>query len=140
MKLASKVKEVKEKDNFIISSIVGRSRQEDAPLIMGDIKKIFEANYIEKLEEAKKRIEELSKWLIDMILWIHPKKVRSSIEYTDFKASATLYLSSANFSNVKQTLNFPLLNWKIKRITGLITFFLFMVDRVNSILYSTPTH
>ena len=61
MKLASKVKEVKEKDNFIISSIVGRSRQEDAPLIMGDIKKIFEANYIEKLEEAKKRIEELSK-------------------------------------------------------------------------------
>ena len=50
MKLGSKIKEVKEKDNFIISSVVGRSRQEDAPLIMADIKKIFEANYIEKLE------------------------------------------------------------------------------------------
>jgi len=34
LKLASKVKEVKEKDSFIMGSILGRSRQEDVPIIM----------------------------------------------------------------------------------------------------------
>ena len=59
LKLASKVKEVKEKDSFIMGSILGRSRQEDVPIIMADLQRIFEAGYIEKLMEANRKIEEL---------------------------------------------------------------------------------
>ena len=57
VKLASKMKELKEKDAFIVNSIVGRSRQEDVPLIISDLQRIFEANYIEKLSEANKKME-----------------------------------------------------------------------------------
>ena len=57
VKLASKMKELKEKDAFIVNNIVGRSRQEDVPLIISDLQRIFEANYIEKLSEANKKIE-----------------------------------------------------------------------------------
>ena len=32
-----------------MNSIVGRSKQEDVPLIMADLQRIFEANYVEKL-------------------------------------------------------------------------------------------
>lgn len=58
-KLSSKVKEVKEKDSFIMNSILGRSRQEDVPFIMADLQRIFEAGYVEKLAEANQKIEEL---------------------------------------------------------------------------------
>lgn len=59
-KLAYKAKEVKEKDNFIISSIVGRSKKEDVPIIMADLERIFESGYVQKLAEANQKIEELS--------------------------------------------------------------------------------
>lgn len=58
-KLQNKMKEVKEKDNFITSTIIGRSRQEDVPIIMADLQRIFEADYVNKLCEANAKIKEL---------------------------------------------------------------------------------
>jgi hypothetical protein len=42
-----------------MSSLLGRSKAEDVPLILSDFERIFEANYREKLAEANKRIEDL---------------------------------------------------------------------------------
>lgn len=42
-----------------MNSIVGRSRQEDVPIIMADLQRIFEAGYVERLAEANQRIQEL---------------------------------------------------------------------------------
>lgn len=39
-----------------MNSVLGRSRSEDAPLILADFQRIFEADYVEKLSEANQRI------------------------------------------------------------------------------------
>ena len=49
----NKVKELKEKEAFILNTIVGRSRQEDVPIIMSEFQRIFETDYIGKFYEAK---------------------------------------------------------------------------------------
>lgn len=58
-KLAIKVKEVKDKDNFIKSTIIGRSKQEDVPFIVAELQRVFEADYISKLAEANNPLKEL---------------------------------------------------------------------------------
>jgi hypothetical protein len=40
-KLGLKQKEVKDKDAFIGSVIIGRSRQEDVPFIMAELQRVF---------------------------------------------------------------------------------------------------
>lgn len=54
-----KIKEVKDKDLFIMNSLLGRSKPEETPLVLADFQRIFEANYVEKLVEANQRIEDL---------------------------------------------------------------------------------
>lgn len=46
VKLNSKIKEVKDKDQFIMNSVLGRSKPEDTHLILADFQRVFEANYI----------------------------------------------------------------------------------------------
>lgn len=58
-KLAIKAKEVKDKDAFISSVIIGRSRQEDVPFVMAELKRVFEAEYVSKLAEAQFKISDL---------------------------------------------------------------------------------
>lgn len=53
------MKDAKEKENFIVNSIVGRSRQEDAPLILAELQRIFETDYSSKLSAALLKIEQL---------------------------------------------------------------------------------
>lgn len=53
------MKEVKDKDTFIGSVVVGRSRQEDVPFVLAELKRIFETDYIGKLNEATLRIADL---------------------------------------------------------------------------------
>jgi hypothetical protein len=48
-KLSIRAKEVKDKDTFISSVIIGRSRQEDVPFVVAELKRIFEADYVGKL-------------------------------------------------------------------------------------------
>ena len=48
-RINNKNRQLKEKDSFITSTIVGRSRQEDIPVIMAEFQRIFEADYINKL-------------------------------------------------------------------------------------------
>lgn len=48
-KLNMKAKEVKDKDNFIMNSLLGRSKAEETPLVLADFQRIFEANYVDKL-------------------------------------------------------------------------------------------
>ena len=43
-----------------MSSVLGRSKPEDAPFIMADFQRIFQTNYVQKLAEANKRIENLN--------------------------------------------------------------------------------
>ena len=42
-----------------MTSIVGRSRQEDVPLILAELQRIFESDYNSKLATANSRIQEL---------------------------------------------------------------------------------
>lgn len=58
-KLNIKAKEVKDKDSFISSVVIGRSRQEDVPFVIAELKRIFEADYVAKLSEANLRIADL---------------------------------------------------------------------------------
>lgn len=58
-KLAIKAKEVKDKDAFISSVIIGRSRQEDVPFVVAELKRVFEADYVSKLAEANLKIQDL---------------------------------------------------------------------------------
>ena len=51
-----------------MNTIVGRSKQEDVPLIMSEFQRIFEADYTTKLAQAQQQIEELTKWLIKINL------------------------------------------------------------------------
>ena len=63
------MKEIKEKESFIMSAIVGRSRQEDVPLITAELQRIFEAEYATKLNAALLKIEQLERskwWLISL--------------------------------------------------------------------------
>jgi len=60
-KLKHKMKELKEKDSFITNSIVGRSRQEDVPLIMAEFQRIFEMDYVTKLSETENKLKETLK-------------------------------------------------------------------------------
>jgi hypothetical protein len=60
-KLAIKAKEVKDKDAFISSVIIGRSRQEDVPFVVAELKRVFEAEYVSKLAEANLKIQDLLK-------------------------------------------------------------------------------
>lgn len=48
-KLNMKAKEVKDKDNFIMNSLLGRSKPEETPLVLADFQRIFEASYVDKL-------------------------------------------------------------------------------------------
>ena len=48
-KLNMKAKEVKAKDNFIMNSLLGRSKAEETPLVLADFQRIFEASYVDKL-------------------------------------------------------------------------------------------
>lgn len=41
MKLGMKIKEVKDKDDFIRSTVIGRSRQDDVPFVLAEIQRIF---------------------------------------------------------------------------------------------------
>lgn len=56
-----KIKELKEKDNFIVSTVIGRSRQEDVPYIVAEFQRIFEADYVNKLAETNEKIKNLQK-------------------------------------------------------------------------------
>lgn len=50
-----------------MSTIIGRSRQEDVPLIVAEIQRIFEADYVTRLNAALMKIDELQKvhnWII----------------------------------------------------------------------------
>ena len=58
-KLGIKAKEVKDKDTFISSVLIGRSKQEDVPFVLNELKRIFEADYVSKLLEANLRIGDL---------------------------------------------------------------------------------
>ncbi len=40
-KLNMKIKEVKDKDNFIMNSLLGRSKAEETPLVLADFQRIF---------------------------------------------------------------------------------------------------
>lgn len=42
-----------------MNSVLGRSKPEDAPLILTDFQRVFQANYVEKLAEANSRISDL---------------------------------------------------------------------------------
>jgi len=57
------MKEVKDKDAFITSVIIGRTRQEDVPFVIAELQRIFEAEYIVKLNEAHIKIANLEKKL-----------------------------------------------------------------------------
>lgn len=50
---------MKEKDAFIMNSVLGRCKQEEVPLVLADFQRIFEANYVERIAEANQRIEDL---------------------------------------------------------------------------------
>lgn len=50
------MKEVKEKESFIMNTIVGRSRQEDVPFIVSELQRIFETEYENKLAAALDKI------------------------------------------------------------------------------------
>ena len=52
---------VSEKDAFISSVIIGRSRQEDVPFVVAELKRVFEAEYVSKLAEANLKIQDLLK-------------------------------------------------------------------------------
>jgi len=54
-----KLKEIKDKDAFITSVIIGRSRQEDVPFVLAEFQRIFEAEYVNKLAEANLKITDL---------------------------------------------------------------------------------
>jgi hypothetical protein len=58
-KLNIKMKEVKDKDTFITNVLIGRSRPEDVPFVVAEIKRIFETDYSGKLSEANLRISDL---------------------------------------------------------------------------------
>jgi hypothetical protein len=58
-KLSIKIKEVKDKDSFISSVVIGRSRQEDVPFVIAELKRVFDADYAGKLSEANLRIADL---------------------------------------------------------------------------------
>ena len=58
-KLGIKTKEVKDKDTFITNVVIGRSKQEDIPFVLAELKRIFEADYSSKLGEANLRIADL---------------------------------------------------------------------------------
>lgn len=58
-KLSIKAKEVKDKDSFISSVVIGRSRQEDVPFVIAELKRVFDADYAGKLSEANLRIIDL---------------------------------------------------------------------------------
>ena len=55
--------EVKEKDNFIKSVVMGRSRQEDVPFVVAELQRVFEGDYVNKLNEASVKIKELEREL-----------------------------------------------------------------------------
>lgn len=55
-KIDQKTKEIKERQNFIMSTIVGRSKQEDVPLIIAEMQRIFEADYMTRLSAAVQKI------------------------------------------------------------------------------------
>lgn len=44
-----------------MSTIIGRSRQEDVPLIIAEIQRIFEADYVTRLSAALQKIQQLEK-------------------------------------------------------------------------------
>ena len=44
-----------------MNTIVGRSKQEDVPLIVSELQRVFEADYVTKLAQAQQQIEELTK-------------------------------------------------------------------------------
>ena len=62
-KLNIKVKEIKDKDTFINNIIINRSKQEDVPFVVAELKRIFEADYVSKLCEANQRISDLQEQL-----------------------------------------------------------------------------
>ena len=59
-KLGIKVKEVKNKDAFISNTIIGRSRQEDVPFVVAELKRVFESQYVDKLAEANLKLADLA--------------------------------------------------------------------------------
>lgn len=74
-KLNIKAKEVKDKDSFISSVVIGRSRQEDVPFVIAELKRIFEADYVAKLSEANLRIADLQgklgfQWWINSVNYL----------------------------------------------------------------------
>lgn len=42
-----------------MNTIIGRSRQQDVPLIIAEMQRIFEADYATRLNAALQKIEEL---------------------------------------------------------------------------------
>lgn len=42
-----------------MNTIIGRSKQEDVPAVMAEFQRIFESDYITKLELAHQKIQEL---------------------------------------------------------------------------------
>lgn len=57
--MGHKTKEAKDKDSFISSVIIGRSRQEDVPFILAELQRVFESDYAGKLSEANLKIADL---------------------------------------------------------------------------------
>ncbi len=59
-KVQAKAKEIKEKDTFIVETIIGRvQKQEDVPLVMAQMQRILEGAFIEKLADAESKIKTL---------------------------------------------------------------------------------